>query len=60
MTIYDKVKALAEKKGYNISLLEREAGIANGTISKWSECNPRVENLKKVADILKVKIEELI
>lgn len=60
MTIYDKVKEAAVKAGYNISKLEKEAGLGNGTISGWKDGDPKVGTLKRVADVLKMKIEELL
>lgn len=62
MTLYDKVKKLAENIGLNISALEKKAGIANGTIAGWDNAKrgPYAESLKKVADVLNVKIEELL
>lgn len=60
MSIYDKVKALAEKQGKKIANVEAEAGIANGTISGWKTGKPYAETLKKVADVLQISIEELL
>lgn len=60
MTIYDKVKELAEKSGISIAALEVSAGVANGTISGWREGRPYAETLKKVADALNVTIDEVM
>jgi len=60
MTIYDNVKERAEKAGKTIAKLEKEAGIANGTISGWKEGKPYAESLKKVADILGCSMEDLM
>lgn len=59
--MYDKVKAIAEKKGMNISELERKAGLSNGTIGKWREAKNgiRFESIKAVAEALEISIEEL-
>lgn len=58
--IYENVKAMAEKKGLSIYELEKKAGLGNGTIGKWNDVSPNVENLSKVAKILNVSIDTLI
>ena len=58
--VYDNVKKICDEKGITIAQLEREAGLKNGTIGKWRTCSPRVENLKAVADVLKVKVDKLL
>lgn len=60
MTLYETVKEKAESIGKNISVVEKEAGIANGTIAGWQTGRPYAETLKKVADALGVKMEELM
>ena len=57
MTLYDKVKEQATAKGKSIAAVEREAGIANGTIAGWKDGKPLVNTLKKVADYFGVSIE---
>ena len=51
---------ICEKKGLSITQVEKDAGLANGAISKWKTCNPTAKNLKAVADVLKVKMEKLL
>lgn len=60
MTIYDKVKELADSTGISIAALEIKAGVANGTISGWRDGRPYAETLKKVADALQVTIDEVM
>ena len=60
MTLYDKVKALADKEGISIAALEARAGVANGTISGWKTGKPYAETLKKVAGELGKKVDDLI
>ena len=55
--ILSRIMALCEKKGISISKLEKECGIGNGTISRWDESAPRIDNLKKVADYFGVDIK---
>lgn len=58
--IFDKIKEICNEKGISIASLERSAGLSNGTISKWNDSSPTVENLQAVAKVLKVKIYKLI
>lgn len=60
--MYQRVKALAEEKGYSIAALEKAAGIANGTIGKWKDSDDgiRLKTLKALVKVLDVSIEELI
>ena len=58
--IKDKIKELCKEKGISVKQLEQEAGLGEGTIKKWSQFNPRVDNVKKVADTLEVSIDELL
>lgn len=60
MTVYEIVKAKAEQANETIASLERKADIANGTIAGWKTGRPYAETLKKVADVLECKIEELM
>ena len=60
MTLYDKVKEIADANGLSIAALESKAGVANGTIAGWRTGKPYAETLKKVADVLEVPIEELL
>lgn len=58
--IYDKIKEICKEKGISISSVEKQAGLSNGAVSKWNESSPTAENLKSVADVLKVKVDKLL
>ncbi len=58
--IYEKIKELCKQKGISINQLEKEAGLTNGSISKWNNHMPQADRLKAVADVLKVKMEKLL
>ena len=58
--IYEKIAALCKERGISISRLEKEVGIGNGTIGRWSISSPTVENLKKVADYFGVSVDSLL
>ena len=58
--IYDKIKEICKEKGISVSSLEKKANLSNGAISKWNVSAPTVDNLKAVADVLKVKVDKLV
>ena len=60
LLIYDKIKEICQEKGVSVRQVEINAGLPNGSISKWNDSSPTVKNLKAVADVLKVKIDKLI
>lgn len=58
--IYKNVVEIANKKKMSISKLENLAELSPGTICKWKSHNPRIDTLKAVADVLKVKVDKLL
>lgn len=58
--IRDKIKELCKERGISIRQLERDADLGEGTIKKWSDFNPRLENVMKVANALGVSLDELL
>ena len=60
MYIYDKIKKICKEKGLSVTYVEKKAELGNGLISKWNDSVPSVANLKKVASILEVIVDELI
>lgn len=60
--MYNKVKEMADKKGISIAALEKQAGLANGTIGKWrdSDKGVRVSSIAAIAKALDVPIEKLM
>lgn len=60
MYIYDKIKKICKEKGLSVTYVEKKAELGNGLISKWNDSAPSVANLKKVASILEVTVDELI
>ncbi len=60
MLIYDRIKEICKDKGVSPSSVEKKAGLGNGAITKWNTFSPSIKNLKAVADILGISIDELI
>ena len=58
--LFDKIKAICAEKGMSISLLERTAGLGNGTIDGWNDSSPRLDKIMAVAKVLEIPLEELI
>lgn len=59
MSIYEAVERAAKAAGTTVNAVEKEAGLAKGTIGKWRTAAPRINNLLKVARVLNVDINEL-
>lgn len=60
MNLYETVKEKANTLNKPISVVESEAGVANGTISGWKTGKPYAETLKKVANVLGCTVDELM
>lgn len=59
--IYENICRLLKEKGISICDLEKQAGMSVGSICKWGKgVSPTVKNIKKVADILKCTVDELL
>lgn len=58
--IYENVVELAKRKRMTISNVEREAGIAKGSISKWKKVSPSISNVQAVANVLGVTVNRLL
>lgn len=60
MTLRDRIRELANKKGMSLPALEAELGFGNGTIVKWDKASPNSEKLTKVADYFHVSVDFLL
>lgn len=58
--MYQRIYDLCVKKGISVPALEAKIGLGNGTISKWKESSPSVDNLKKVANFFGVSLDYLV
>ncbi len=57
--IYENVLALCKQRKIRIARLEREAGLANGTVRGWKQYSPKYESVKKVANYFGVTTDSL-
>lgn len=54
--IYENVVEVSKKRNMALRTVEKEAGLASGTISKWKKASPNVDSLMAVAKVLKTTI----
>lgn len=59
---FARIRQLCNERNISITTLERECGLANGTVCKWQDeaQRPRVDTVKAVADYFKVTMDELV
>ena len=58
--IYNNVCNKSKQLGISINALEKRADLSVGSICKWNVVSPTARSLKKVADILKCSVDELL
>lgn len=59
--LYETICWWAKKRGLSIHQVEMKAEIGNGSISRWGkDYEPKLANLKKVADALGVSVNTLL
>lgn len=59
METYYRVKSTIEKRGYKVSKLEKILGFKNRCISRWEKCEPRLNNIVRLAQFLDVSLDYL-
>lgn len=55
----DRIKELMLSRKWSQRELERRAGLGVGTIAKWKNFDPTIQNIQKVADVLGVSVAYL-
>lgn len=60
MNLYENIKKRCKAKGISIAKLERDTKLSVGSISHWRTSEPKVSNVKAVADYLHCTIDELL
>lgn len=60
MSITDRIQTVAKEKGLSIKALEKEIGLGNGTIRRWTEKSPQCDKLVMVANYLQVSLDWLV
>jgi transcriptional regulator with XRE-family HTH domain len=57
---YEKIKKIAKARNISIYRIERDLRFSNGSLRKWDNSTPSVTSLKKVADYLSIRLEDLL
>lgn len=60
MSLYENIKKRCEAKGISIAKLERATKLSVGSISHWRVSDPKLGNVKAVADYFRCTIDELL
>lgn len=60
MNLYENIKKKCKEKDVSIAKLERATKLSVGSISHWRVVDPKVGNVKAVADYLQCTIDELL
>ncbi len=60
MSLLERVQHILNERGLTIKQAERESGLSNATIRKWSTQNPSLESLTKLANYLHISIDYLV
>ena len=58
--LVQRIEKCIKEKGSNFKRVERECGLGNGTIKRWSEQSPRLDKLVVVAEYLQVSLDYLV
>lgn len=60
MTIFERTKELAKKRGLSLQETAKSAGIGINSIYSWKNKKPSVDRIKAVADVLGVSVDYLL
>lgn len=58
--MFENIIKLCKERGITVTVLEKELGFGNCTISKWKNVSPSINKVKKVAEYFGVSIEDLL
>ncbi|MBJ7681563.1 helix-turn-helix domain-containing protein [Weissella confusa] len=60
MTIFERTKEIAKKRGLSLQETAKSAGIGINSIYSWKDKKPSVDRIKAVADVLGVSVDYLL
>lgn len=60
MDLHENIQKRCAAKGISIAKLERAVKLSVGSISHWRTSDPKVSNVKAVADFLHCSVDELL
>jgi len=58
--LFENIRAKCRERGISLPELEQAVHIGNGVIARWAVSNPRIDNVKKVADYFGCTVDELL
>lgn len=58
--MYETIAEEAKKRGMSVLQLEKKAGLARSSITKWKTSSPNLDSLDKVADALGITTSTLV
>ncbi|MCY9807489.1 helix-turn-helix transcriptional regulator [Lentilactobacillus senioris] len=60
MTIFERTKEIAKKKGFSLQETATKAGLGLNSIYGWKKKDPSISRLEAVAKVLDVSVDELL
>lgn len=60
MTLFERIKKLAQKRGKNVQQVAQDLGFGINTFYKWKKQAPNGEYLSRVADYFHVSVDYLL
>ena len=58
--LIQRIEEAAKGKGLTFNRIERDCGLGNGTIKRWSTQSPRLDKLVLVADYIGVSLDYIV
>ena len=58
--LVENIRCKCKEQKTSVCALERELGLANGLISKWTKSSPSAATLKRIADYFGCTVDELL
>lgn len=59
-SLVERIEHIIKEKGLTFKRVERDCGLGNGTIKRWSEQSPRLDRLEVVSEYLQVSLDYLV
>lgn len=60
MTVFDRIKELADKQGISVSKVAIDLGFSENLFYQWKKASPKSDRLEKVADYFNVSVDYLL
>lgn len=60
MNLFETIKILAKKQGMTLLEVNDKAGLGKFSIYNWKTKTPKIDNIKKVAEVLNTNVNDLI